>query len=83
MLPEKITGSCATTAMFRRSATGSSSAISTPSKRMAPFWASKKRSISWKTVDLPAPLRPHQRHRLAAATASEKSFSALKSGRVG
>ena len=83
MEPEKITGSCATTAMFRRSTTGSSWVMSTPSKRMAPLCASKKRSMSWKTVDLPAPLGPTSATASPPATSSEKPFSALKSGRVG
>ena len=83
MVPEKTTASCDTTAIFWRSAMGSSWVMSMPSNRMLPLCASKKRSINWKTVDLPAPLGPTSATASPLPTSSEKLFSALKPGRAG
>ncbi len=47
------------------------------------FLRRKKRSISWKTVDLPAPDGPTSATASPGAMVSEKSCSAAASGRVG
>jgi hypothetical protein len=83
IVPEKIAGSWATSAMFARSARGSASAIVTPSNRMRPSWGSKKRSSNWNMVDLPAPEGPTSATASPGLTAKDTLWSARYSGRDG